>query len=92
MPKSTTSKTTAAEAEATDTSTTVEHDGITFVIPAPRNLPLALLEAEDEMEAVRLIIGMDKWREYLATGPTIGSFQDLAVKINSTSVGDSGNS
>ncbi|MEU3825228.1 hypothetical protein AB0F36_07870 [Streptomyces sp. NPDC029080] len=88
--KTAASKTTAAEAEATEQPTKFEHAGIEFEVPAPKQLPLELLFAEDELEAVKLIIGEAKWAEYRATLPTIGDFQELARKVNESSAG-SGN-
>ncbi|MFJ7907502.1 hypothetical protein [Kitasatospora sp. NPDC096204] len=75
-------KTAAAKAEATDEPTTFEHAGITFSIPAPLDMPLEILEAESEVEAVRLIVGEEAWAEYRATRPTIRDFQALAERVN----------
>ncbi|MFB8199392.1 hypothetical protein [Kitasatospora purpeofusca] len=80
----------AAKAEATETPTTFEHAGVTFVVPAPLDMPLELLEASSEVEAVRLIVGEDSWAEYRATKPTIRDFQALADLVSQAQAG-SGN-
>ncbi|MFE4513765.1 hypothetical protein ACFRMQ_06120 [Kitasatospora sp. NPDC056783] len=85
--KTTAPKTAAAKAEATETPSTFEHAGVTFTIPTPKDLPLALLEVQDELEAVRLIVGKGSWAEYWATEPTIGDFQELSDKINQAQAG-----
>ncbi|MFJ9771818.1 hypothetical protein ACIRVF_11290 [Kitasatospora sp. NPDC101157] len=83
-------KTAAAKAEATDEPTTFEHAGITFSVPAPLDMPLEILEAESEVEAVRLIVGEETWAAYRATRPTIRDFQALADRVNQAQAG-SGN-
>ncbi|MBD0739838.1 hypothetical protein [Streptomyces sp. CBMA29] len=80
----------AAEAEATEQPTVFEHRGITFTVPHPLDLPLELLEAEDELEAVRLVVGEESWTAYRATKPTIRDFQALTEKVNTAQAG-SGN-
>ncbi|MCX4685471.1 hypothetical protein OG401_14305 [Kitasatospora purpeofusca] len=82
--------TAAAKAEATETPTTFEHAGVTFVVPAPLDMPLELLEVASEVEAVRLIVGEESWAEYRLTRPTIRDFQALADKVSSAQAG-SGN-
>ncbi|WP_382465722.1 hypothetical protein ACFIN9_24720 [Streptomyces noursei] len=81
-----------AEAEAEAGPTTFEHRGITFEVPNALDMPLELLEAEDELTAVRLIVGDEQWAAYKATRPTIrefGEFADLVAKASGQ--GDSGN-
>ncbi|MCZ4119036.1 hypothetical protein [Streptomyces sp. H39-S7] len=80
----------AVEAEALEQPTTFEHAGITFTVPDPLNLPLALLKADDELEAVELVVGAETWAAYWATNPTIGNFQELTAKVNEAQAG-SGN-
>lgn len=80
----------AAEAEALEQPTTFEHAGVTFTVPHPLDLPLELLEAEDELEAVRLVVGDESWAAYRATKPTIRDFQALTEKVNTAQAG-SGN-
>ncbi|MGW3232471.1 hypothetical protein [Kitasatospora sp. NPDC001095] len=88
--KTAASKTAAVKAEATETPSSFEHAGVTFVVPAPLDMPLELLEAESELEAVRLIVGDEAWAEYRKTRPTIRDFQALADKVNQAQAG-SGN-
>ncbi|MET8702734.1 hypothetical protein ABZW10_28325 [Kitasatospora sp. NPDC004723] len=88
--KTAASKTAAAKAEALEIPTTFEHAGVHFAVPAPLDMPLELLEAESELEAVRLIVGDEAWTEYRATRPTIRDFQALADKVNQAQAG-SGN-
>lgn len=86
-------KTAAKKAEATEAGpTSFEHRGITFEVPAPLDLPLALLEAEDELTAVKLIVGNEGWAAYQATNPTIREFAEFADLVAKASgQGDSGN-
>ncbi|MFJ5066531.1 hypothetical protein ACIQC7_08955 [Kitasatospora sp. NPDC088556] len=90
MPTAKTAPKAAAEAEATETPVTFEHAGLTFTVPPPLDLPLDLLDAKSEMEAVRLIVGDEVWTKYRATRPTIRNFQALAEKVNEAAAG-SGN-
>ncbi|MGW2539316.1 hypothetical protein ACWC5I_00190 [Kitasatospora sp. NPDC001574] len=80
----------AAKAEATDEPTTFLHAGVTFVVPAPLDMPLELLEVTSEVEAVRLIVGEESWAAYRKTRPTIRDFQALSDKVNEAQAG-SGN-
>ncbi|MDH6705405.1 hypothetical protein P3T27_002115 [Kitasatospora sp. MAA19] len=90
MPAAKTTPKSAVEAEATETPTTFEHAGLTFTVPPPLDLPLDLLDAESEMEAVRLIVGDEVWTKYRATRPTIRDFRALAKKVDEAGA-DSGN-
>jgi hypothetical protein len=83
-------KTDAAEAEATEQPTKFTFLGIEFEVPPAKQMPLDLLYAEDELEAVKIIVGEDKWAEFRAARPTIGDFQELSTKVNEASAG-SGN-
>jgi hypothetical protein len=83
-------KTAAAEAEATEQPTKFTFLGIDFEVPPAKKIPLELLFAEDELDAVKIIIGEDKWAEFRAKRPTIGDFQELSAKVNEASAG-SGN-
>ncbi|GAA0455828.1 hypothetical protein ACFQ2B_26110 [Streptomyces stramineus] len=74
-------KTAAKEAEASLTPVTVEHGGIEFTIPHPLRMPVKLLRAQDELEAVMLILGEEQWAAFEDSGATIGDFQDLADKV-----------
>lgn len=65
-----------------DEPTVFEHKGITFTIPAPLDLPLELMECEDEYEAVKVIVGNEQWDSYMATKPTLRDFRDFAAKVN----------
>lgn len=71
----------AKQAEAAGSPTVIEHRGIQFSIPDPLDMPIALLEAKDEIEAVKLILGTAQWEAYKATGATIRDFQVLADKV-----------
>ncbi|MCM1967794.1 hypothetical protein [Streptomyces sp. G1] len=85
-------KSTAQKSEAEESPATFDYRGLIFEIPAPLDLPLELLEAEDELTAVKLIVGDKQWAAYKATGPTIrefGEFADLVAKASGQ--GDSGN-
>ncbi|MBT2383871.1 hypothetical protein [Streptomyces sp. ISL-11] len=83
----------AAKKEAKDSPTTFEHHDITFTVPAPLKLPVALLEAQDEVEAVRLILGAAQWKTYLAhEDSTLGDFAVFADKVaQAAGQADSGN-
>ncbi|MFH8346787.1 hypothetical protein [Streptomyces sp. NPDC018045] len=69
-----------AEAEQ-DKPTTFEHKGIEYTVPAPLDLPVGLLEVDDEIEAIKLILG-DQWGTYKASGAKIRDFQDFAEKVS----------
>ncbi|WKK23031.1 hypothetical protein QZH56_30480 [Streptomyces olivoreticuli] len=64
-----------------------------FTIPAPRRMPIALLEAQDEIEAVRLILGAVQWEVYKTHKDS--TFEDFAVFADKVAVAagqaDSGN-
>ncbi|MES9589962.1 hypothetical protein ABWK57_14035 [Streptomyces sp. NPDC094045] len=87
-------KTTAAKkAEATpeEAPTSFEHNGVEYSVPAPLDLPVGLLEVDDEIEAIKLILG-PQWDAYKATGATIRDFQEFAEKVTGAAgFGDSGN-
>ncbi|MFE0773914.1 hypothetical protein [Streptomyces sp. NPDC058861] len=70
-----------AEAAA-EAGTAFEHRGLTFEVPHPLDLPVGLLECEDEVEAVRLIVGPEQWAAYKASGATIRDFQELSAKLS----------
>ncbi|MCZ0974852.1 hypothetical protein ACWEQ8_06200 [Streptomyces noursei] len=85
-------KTAAKKAEVENGPSAFEHRGLTFEVPAPLELPLALLEAEDELTAVKLIVGKEAWAAYQATEPTIGDFAEFADLVaKAAGQGDSGN-
>ena len=68
----------AAESEAKDERTYFSHAGVDYIVPPPLKFPLELLETDDEIEAVKLILGDEQWATYRATKPTIGDFYELA--------------
>ncbi|MFF8629685.1 hypothetical protein [Streptomyces werraensis] len=72
----------AAEAEAADAELVVEHGGKTYVIPAPMDYPVDVVFADNDFEAVRLVLGEEQWQEYRRTRPTIRDFQQFHEKIN----------
>lgn len=78
---SSTPKTGAKEAEAALTPVDIEHGGIKFTIPHPLKMPVKLLRAQDELEAVMLILGEAQWAAFEDSGATIGDFQELADKV-----------
>ncbi|WP_246430279.1 hypothetical protein [Streptomyces rectiverticillatus] len=85
-------QTTAAQKEATDEPTMFEHGGIEYTVPAPLDMPVGLLEATDEIEAIRLILGDDQWTRYKNTGATLRDFQVFADKVaQAAGNADSGN-
>ncbi|MGI5531523.1 hypothetical protein ACQEVX_30345 [Streptomyces syringium] len=81
----------AKKSEAKDEPTTFDHNGITFTVPAPLDLPVGILEADDEIEAIKLILG-SQWDTYKASGATIRDFQVFAEKVSAAAgFGDPGN-
>lgn len=72
----------AAEAEATDTGVEVEHNGKVYRLPSPLDYPVDVVFAENDFEAVRIVLGEEQWQEYRRTKPTIRDFQALNEKIN----------
>ncbi|MBB5123236.1 hypothetical protein AF335_33040 [Streptomyces eurocidicus] len=71
----------AKDAEAAEAPTHFEHRGVTFTVPHPLDMPIGLMDAEDEIEAVKLMLGKDQWEAYKRTGATLRDFQPFADKI-----------
>ncbi|UFQ16413.1 MULTISPECIES: hypothetical protein [Streptomyces] len=81
----------AKKAEVADEPTVFEHNGVEYTVPAPLDLPVGLLEVEDEIDAIKLILGA-QWDAYKASGATIRDFQDFAEKVSAAAgFGDTGN-
>ncbi|MFB6654834.1 hypothetical protein ACFCZ4_06625 [Streptomyces microflavus] len=75
----------AAAAEATGDEVLVEHGGKTYVLPSPLDYPVDVVFAENDFEAVRVVLGEAQWQEYRKARPTIRDFQDFNRKINEAS-------
>ncbi|MEU8948780.1 hypothetical protein [Streptomyces sp. NPDC048489] len=75
----------AVEAEATDTRTVVEHNGKSYSIPSAMEFPLEVILAENEIEALAIILGEGQWETYRSTRPTIRDFQEFSEKVNRAS-------
>ncbi|RLV10230.1 hypothetical protein CTZ27_03150 [Streptomyces griseocarneus] len=81
----------AKRAEATERPNAFWHDGIEYVIPIPQDMPVGLLDVEDEIEAIKLILG-DQWDVYKASGATIREFEVFVEKVlEAAGFGSSGN-
>ncbi|WJV49916.1 hypothetical protein [Streptomyces flavofungini] len=78
----------AAKAEAIEGPVSFEHRGITFVLPHPLDMPIELLETDDEIEAVRLMLGDEQWQAYKATKPKVRDFGALVDAISEAQGGD----
>jgi hypothetical protein len=72
----------AAEAEAKGDVIEVEHNGRSYVLPAPLDYPVDVVFAENDFEAVRIVLGEEQWQAYRSSKPTIRDFQLLNEKIN----------
>lgn len=72
-------------AEATEAIAKFEHRGIEFEVPEPKDFPLEVLEAESEVEIMRLVLGAEQWAKCKATKPTVGDFRELVDKVNDAS-------
>lgn len=72
----------AVEAEATGDVIEVEHNGKTYTLPSPMDYPVDVVFAENDFEAVRIVLGEEQWQEYRRTRPTIRDFQLFNEKIN----------
>ncbi|MFF5433419.1 hypothetical protein ACFY5K_25690 [Streptomyces griseofuscus] len=84
----------AVAAEAKNVPVTFEFKGLTFEVPTdPRQLPLEVLETDDELEATRLILGKNQWKAFREMKPTVGDFWDLVEAMSTARgrEGDSGN-
>ncbi|WP_259454008.1 hypothetical protein [Streptomyces ginkgonis] len=81
--KKNTSRNAARRREAAEIGqhTSFEHRGIRFRVPHPLDMPVSLLEAADEIEAIRLIVGERQWEKYKSTGATIRDFKVFADKV-----------
>lgn len=75
----------AAEAEAKGDELLVEHKGKTYVVPSPLDYPVDVVFADNDFEAVRIVLGEAQWQEYRKSKPTIRDFQELNTKINQIS-------
>ncbi|MEU3436731.1 hypothetical protein [Streptomyces sp. NPDC006863] len=75
----------AAAAEAKGDEVLVEHGGKTYVLPSPLDYPVDVVFAENDFEAVRVVLGEVQWQEYRTARPTIRDFQDFNRKINEAS-------
>ncbi|MFF4557166.1 hypothetical protein [Streptomyces sp. NPDC001422] len=76
---------TAVVHEAAETFTWVEHNGKNYSIPAAMEFPLEVVLAENEIEALAIILGHDQWETYRNTKPTIRDFQEFSDKVNRAS-------
>ncbi|MFG3582562.1 hypothetical protein [Streptomyces sp. NPDC047990] len=76
---------TAVAHEATDIYTWVEHNGKKYSIPAAMEFPLEVILAENEIEALAIILGEEQWETYRKTRPTIRDFQEFSEKVNRAS-------
>src|SRR5690242_9164849 len=72
----------AAEAEARGDVIEVEHNGKTYTLPSPLDYPVDVVFADNDFEAVRIVLGEEQWQEYRRTRPTIRDFQLFNEKIN----------
>ncbi|MFK0231216.1 hypothetical protein ACIQUL_36230 [Streptomyces sp. NPDC090303] len=75
----------AASAEATGDKISVEHNGNVYMIPAPLDFPVDVVFADNDFEAVRIVLGEVQWQEYRQSKPTIRDFQEFHAKINEAS-------
>ena len=82
----------AVEAEALDKPIEIEFDGEVYVIPPPLDLPLEILEANDELTFVRLILGDEQYARFRSKPRKIRDLQRLGEALNKAVFGDSGNS
>jgi hypothetical protein len=74
----------AAEAEARGDVIEVEHGGKVYTLPSPMDYPVDVVFAENDFEAVRIVLGEEQWQEYRRTRPTIRDFQVFNDKINAS--------
>ncbi|MGW5773108.1 hypothetical protein ACWEVY_28650 [Streptomyces longwoodensis] len=72
----------AGEAEANGVVVEVEHNGRTYTLPSPLDYPVDVVFAENDFEAVRIVLGEAQWQEYRKSKPTIRDFQLFNEKIN----------
>jgi hypothetical protein len=72
----------AAEAEATGDVIEIEHNGRTYKLPSPMDYPVDVVFAENDFEAVRIVVGEEQWQEYRKSKPTIRDFQLFNEKIS----------
>ncbi|QCX75712.1 hypothetical protein C9F11_10160 [Streptomyces sp. YIM 121038] len=86
--KETTAAADAAKAEATEGLIVFEHRGLTFELPHPLDMPLELLETDDEVTAIRLMLGDEQWQAYKATRPKVRDFGALVDAISEAQGGD----
>ncbi|MFF4245225.1 hypothetical protein ACFYY2_12210 [Streptomyces sp. NPDC001822] len=74
-----------AAAEAKGDGVAIEHNGKTYILPSPLDYPVDVVFADNDFEAVRIVLGEAQWQEYRKAKPTIRDFQELNNKINAAS-------
>lgn len=87
-----TAKNAAAKNEAREVPVEVEYKGITYIVPPALDLPVELLEADGELDVIRLIIGDEKYQEFRDSKPTLRDLKELGEKLSEAAgFGDMGN-
>jgi hypothetical protein len=82
----------AAEANEEPTGGEFEYKGVTFAVPGPLDMPVEVLEAEDELSLIRAMVGPEQWAAFKNTRATVRDFKDFAVLVTETAgYGDLGN-
>lgn len=77
----TTRKPAAQAAEANDVPITVTFKDASYVVPAALDLPVEILEASNELEVLRAILGAEQYEAFRATKPTLRDLKDLGELV-----------
>ncbi|WP_424214783.1 hypothetical protein ACN20G_23445 [Streptomyces sp. BI20] len=82
----------AAKNEALEKPNTFEFRGVEYTVPGALDMPIELLEVEDEIQAIKIMVGVEQWEAFKKSGATIRDFSEFADKVTEASgQGDAGN-
>lgn len=83
----------AAQSEATNEATSVEFKGVTYLVPPALDLPVEILEADNELGVLKEILGEEQYRAFRASKPTLRDLRELGDRVSDAAGFDSlGNS
>ncbi|GAA2916963.1 hypothetical protein GCM10020221_11260 [Streptomyces thioluteus] len=88
--------TAAKKAEAIDEPVSFDYKDHTYTIPTGKQIPMDFLEAvEDdrgEIQIIRTLVGIEQWKAFKATDPTVGDFETFAGLVSTAAgFGETGN-
>lgn len=85
-------KTTEPAPEIPEGPKSVEYGGVLYMVPAALDLPVELLEADGELDVIRLILGDDQYKVFRETKPTLRNLKELGEMLaDAAGFGEAGN-